>query len=156
MRYFIAKIQYNVGLVDGNIDEDTIEAIKEFQSDKSAKEEALQISQSKLKKDTAIVYEADGRTKSTKGKDEESKEILIKNMSAAHLLKDDVAKAEKESKAKEKEAKEKEAKSKEVVVIKAKADKVEGPKVLGKIDVEEESGKKKRSTKTYGSRRVYS
>ncbi len=115
---------------------------KEFQGDKSAKEEAIQISQSKLKKDTAIVFEADGRTKSTKGKDEDSKEILIKNMSAAHLLKDDVAKAEKESKAKEKEAK-----SKEVVVIKAKADKVEGPKVLGKIDVEEESGKKKRGTK---------
>ena len=121
--------------------------LKEFQGDKSAKEEALQISQSKLKKDSAIVFEADGRTKSTKGKDEESKEILIKNMSAAHLLKDDVAKAEKESKAKEKEAKEKEAKSKEVVVIKAKADKVEGPKVLGKIDVEEGSGKKKRTIK---------
>ncbi len=120
---------------------------KEFQGDKSAKEEAIQISQSKLKKDTAIVFEADGRTKSTKGKDEDSKEILIKNMSAAHLLKDDLAKAEKETKAKEKEAKEKEAKSKEVVVIKAKADKVEGPKVLGKIDVEEESGKKKRGTK---------
>jgi translation initiation factor IF-2 len=146
--------------------------LKEFQSDKSAKEEAIQLTQSKLRKDTPVVLEAEDLPKTVSRKVEESKEILIKNMSAAHYLKDDVAKAEKEKEkelkskaeketaakevkekeikdkeAKEKEIKEKEArekKEKETVVIKAKADKVEGPKVLGKIDIAEEPPKKKK------------
>ena len=70
--------------------------IKEFQNDKSAKEEAQQLAQSKIKKDTSLILEAEGRQKAPNRKDVESKEILIKNVSAANFLKDDVAKAEKE------------------------------------------------------------
>jgi translation initiation factor IF-2 len=133
--------------------------LKEFQSDKSAKEEAQQLSQSKIKKDTSLVLEADERPKPGTRKDDESKEILIKNMSAAHTLKDDVAKAEKETKAKsaidlkEKDTKAKEEKAakaekeKEPDVIKAKAEKVEGPKVIGMIDIPDEPSKRKRGAK---------
>src|SRR6185295_19205297 len=64
--------------------------LKEFQGDKSAREEAQQLAQSKFKKDTSLVLDADDRPKQTVRKDEESKEILIKNVSAAHYLKDDV------------------------------------------------------------------
>ncbi len=129
--------------------------LKEFQSDKSAKEEAQQLAQSKIKKETSLILEAEGRPKTTTRKDDESKEILIKNMSAAHFLKDDVAKAEKEKETKakaakdkkEKETKDKEAKERETTVIKAKADKMEGLKVVGRIDIKEEAPKKKHSAK---------
>ncbi len=129
--------------------------IKEFQNDKSAKEEAQQLAQSKIKKDTSLILEAEGRQKAPNRKDVESKEILIKNVSAANFLKDDVAKAEKEKEtklkaakdSKEKKEKEAKAKEKEQTVIKAKADKVEGPKVIGKIEIQEEPVKKKRSAK---------
>ncbi len=124
--------------------------LKEFQNDKSAKEEAQQFAQSKNKKDNSLILEAENRPKSTTRKDEESKEILIKNMSAADFLKDDVAKAEKEKETKvrvTKEAKEKESKEKEIIVIKAKADKMEGPKVIGMIDIQDEISKKKRASK---------
>src|SRR4249920_2183019 len=53
--------------------------LKEFQSDKTAKEEAQQLTQSKIKKDTPLILEAEGRTKPVVRKDDESKEILIKN-----------------------------------------------------------------------------
>ena len=131
--------------------------LKEFQNDKSAKEEAQQLAQNKIKKDNSLILEAENRPKSPTRKDVETKEILIKNMSAAHSLKDDVAKAEKEKEAKikvtkeanEKETKQKETKQKEkeVTVIKAKADKMEGPKVVGMIDIQDETSKKKRSSK---------
>ena len=131
--------------------------LKEFQNDKSAKEEAQQLAQNKIKKDNSLILEAENRPKSPARKDVETKEILIKNMSAAHSLKDDVAKAEKEKEAKikvtkeanEKETKQKETKQKEkeVTVIKAKADKMEGPKVVGMIDIKDETSKKKRSSK---------
>jgi translation initiation factor IF-2 len=120
--------------------------LKEFQSDKTAKEEAQQLSQSKMKKDAAIVFEAEGRSKGSSRKDEESEEILIKNMSTAHILKDDVVKSAKDKAAKS-AAKAVKEKEKDKEVIKAKAEKVEGPKVVGKIDVKEEAGKKKRTTK---------
>ena len=136
--------------------------LKEFQGDKSAKEEAQQISQSKIRKENSFVLEADDRPKTNSRKEDDSNEILIKNVSAAHYLIEDTAKAEKEkvskakakadketkeTESKAKEKKEKEAKEKDSHVIKAKADKVEGPKVVGKIDVEEDSSKKKRSAK---------
>jgi translation initiation factor IF-2 len=124
--------------------------LKEFQGDKSAKEEAQQLSQSKIKKETALVLEADQKPKTAGRKDDESSEILIKNISVAHNLKDDVAKSEKEKTAKAKaakEVKEKAEKEKDSAVIKAKADTVKGPKVVGMIDIEEEPAKKKRSAK---------
>ncbi|MBL0105244.1 MAG: translation initiation factor IF-2 [Bacteroidetes bacterium] len=108
---------------------------KEFQSDKSAKEEAQQLSQSKMKKDAPLVLDAEERPKTAAGrKDDESKEILIKNIGSKDF-------------AKEEEAPKAEKKTKEKEVIKAKAEKVEGPKVLGTIDLETEAGKKKKATK---------
>jgi translation initiation factor IF-2 len=129
--------------------------LKEFQGDKTAREEAQQLSQSKIKKDTPLILEAEERPKITSRKDDESKEILIKNVSAAHALKDDVVK-EKDNKEKTaraaKETKAKEEKlitpEKEPEIIKAKADKIEGPKVLGTIDISEDQSKKKRGSKT--------
>lgn len=109
--------------------------LKEFQGDKTAKEEAQQLAQSKLRKDAPVILDAQERPKAPGKKDEETKEILIKNVSAANVLKEEIAK--------------KEAPVEEKVepVIKAKADKVEGPKVVGMIDIEDETGtKKKKST----------
>lgn len=60
--------------------------MKEFQGDKSAKEEAQQLSQTKLRKDTPVVLDAEGSKKTGTKKDEESSEILIKNMSVADYL----------------------------------------------------------------------
>jgi translation initiation factor IF-2 len=152
--------------------------LKEFQGDKVAKEEAQQLSQSKMRKDAPVVLTSEDRPKTTSKKDEESKEILIKNVSVAGALKEDLSKAKETAKAKEKEVaeakeaaakekaakevaakekekaaekekakeKEKEKEKEKPEVIKAKADKVEGPKVLGKINItEEESPKKKRA-----------
>src|ERR1041384_4943453 len=51
---------------------------KEFQSDKSAKEEALQLSLSKLKKDSAVVLDAQAQKKAPAAREDESREVLIK------------------------------------------------------------------------------
>jgi len=79
--------------------------LKEFQGDKVAKEEAQQLSQSKMRKEAPVVLTSEDRPKTTSKKDEESKEILIKNVSVAGALKEDLSKAkETAAKAKEKEA----------------------------------------------------
>jgi len=118
--------------------------LKEFQGDKVAKEEAQQLAQSKLRKDVAVVLDAEDSKKPSSPKEEEGSEILIKNISVADLLKEEkpakkkaAAKAEPKEKAK---AKEKE-KEKEPEVIKAKADKVGGIKLVGKIEIEEKPAK---------------
>ena len=127
--------------------------LKEFQGDKSAKEEALQFTQSKIKKESAFVLEAEDRPKAISKKDDDSNEILIKNMDSGSTTKEssrtkEPVKAPKDSKEKEKE-KEKEvkieeppAKEKEPTLIKAKADKMEGPKVVGKIEIPEKPKRK--------------
>src|ERR1043165_910883 len=50
---------------------------KEFQSDKTAKEEALQVSASKLRRDTPVVLEVDSKKKSSAKAEEEEEGILI-------------------------------------------------------------------------------
>ena len=70
--------------------------LKEFQGDKSAKEEAQQLSQTKLRKDTPVVLDADGSKKPSSKKDDESSEILIKNMSVADYLKEEKPKKKEE------------------------------------------------------------
>jgi len=110
---------------------------KEFQGDKSAKEEAQQLAQTKLKKETALVLDAQERSKPVTRKDVESKEILIKNLGAADLSK--------EEKPKKKEVAP--VKKAEEEVIKAKAEKVEGPKVIGKIEIAEEPTKAEKKKK---------
>ncbi len=117
--------------------------MKEFQGDKSAKEEAQQLSQTKLRKDTPVVLDAEGSKKTGTKKDEESSEILIKNMSVADYLKEEKPKKKEEAKA-EKPAKAKEA---EPEVTKVAVDKVEGPKVLGKIEIEDEASKAEKKKK---------
>ncbi|MFN8166734.1 MAG: translation initiation factor IF-2 [Bacteroidia bacterium] len=117
--------------------------LKEFQGDKTAKEEAQQLSQSKMKKDASVILDAEERPKtSTTRKDEESKEILIKNVGSGTFAKEEPAPA----KAEKKSTKEKE-KDKDADVIKAKAEKVEGPKVVGMIDIDGEKPAKKKSAK---------
>ena len=62
---------------------------KEFQSDKSAKEEALQLSLSKLKKEPSVVLDAEERKKPSKGKEDDSKEVLIKGVSVGDYAKEE-------------------------------------------------------------------
>ncbi|MBK6987876.1 MAG: translation initiation factor IF-2 [Bacteroidetes bacterium] len=106
--------------------------LKEFQGDKSAKEEAQQLAQNKMRKES-VVLDAQEKPKAASKKDDDSSEILIKNVGAATALKEEAPKAKKEEAPKEKPAS----------VIKAKADKVEGPKVVGMIDIDGDSKKKK-------------
>jgi len=106
--------------------------LKEFQGDKSAKEEAQQLAQNKMRKES-VVLDAQEKPKAASKKDDDSSEILIKNVGAATAPKEEAPKAKKEEAPKEKPAS----------VIKAKADKVEGPKVVGMIDIDGDSKKKK-------------
>ncbi|REK36288.1 MAG: translation initiation factor IF-2 [Bacteroidetes bacterium] len=117
--------------------------MKEFQSDKTAKEEAQQISQAKLKKDLQVVLDAEDSKKPAGKKDEDNNEVLIKNVSVTEILQEEKPKkksVKSESKTTEAAAK------KETKVIKAKAEKVDGPKVVGKIEIEEKEEKKKKTT----------
>jgi translation initiation factor IF-2 len=125
--------------------------LKEFQGDKVAKEEAQQLAQTKFRKDVAVVLDAEDTKKSPGPKEEDGAEVLIKNISVADLLKEEKPAKKKATKAEPKEkakAKEKE-KEKEPEVIKAKANKVDGIKLVGKIDIEEspaKGDKKKKAT----------
>src|SRR5437762_1228496 len=115
---------------------------KEFQSDKSAKEEALQLSLSKLKKESSVVLDAEEHKKPSARKEDDSQEILIKGLSVGDYVK--------EEKPKKKEAeKEKTVEKEKEEVIKAKGRKIEGPTVVGKIEIEQpsttEAGKKKKA-----------
>ena len=110
--------------------------MKEFQGDKSAKEEAQQLAQSKIRKESAFIVDAPEKAKPTSKKEDDSEEILIKNVGSSAK--------EKEEPVKEKKVEP--APKEKPTVIKAKAEKVEGPKVVGMIDID--SGKKKKSTKT--------
>ncbi len=64
-------------------------SLKEFQGDKAAKEEAQQLAQTKLRKDVAVVLDADDSKKSSGKKEDEGNDILIKNISVADLLKEE-------------------------------------------------------------------
>ncbi len=104
--------------------------LKEFQGDKSAKEEAQQLAQNKIRKES-VVLDAQEKPKSSSKKEDDGDEILIKNVGAANAQ-EETPKAKKVAAPKEKPT-----------VIKAKAEKVDGPKVVGKIDVDGDSKKKK-------------
>ena len=106
---------------------------KEFQSDKIAKEEAQQISQGKLKKEASLVLDADGRAKApVKKKEEEGDEILIKNVVTAEFKGEPKAKPAKE-----------ETPAKEKDLHKVDAGQMQGPTIVGKVDMSTlETGKK--------------
>ncbi len=120
--------------------------LKEFQSDKTAKEEAQQLTQAKLKKEQSVVLEADESKKPAAKKEEEGNEILIKNISVADMLKEE--KPKKKAAAK--------SETKEIVreVIKAKAEKVDGPKLVGKIEIEESPAKGEKKKKTTAKKKA--
>lgn len=102
---------------------------KEFQSDKIAKEEALQVSQSKAKKEASLVLDAEVRPKTTSKREEESDEILIKNVVTAEFIK--------EPKTKKEAAPEKEkVKEKEKETVKVDAGQMQGPTIVGKVDID--------------------
>ncbi|MCX6273947.1 MAG: translation initiation factor IF-2 [Bacteroidetes bacterium] len=118
--------------------------LKEFASDKTAKEEAAQITALKVKKDVPVVLDAQVKPKIEPKQDEDVREVLIKNKGAA------VVSAEEKPKKKEEKQEKKAEVKKEPEVIKAQADKIEMPKVLGTIDLsasDSKTGKKKKPTK---------
>lgn len=106
--------------------------LKEFSGDKSAKEEAHLVTLNKQKKDAATVLEADLKAKPVARKEEESPEILIKNAGTASEPAPEKPKTKKVA---------------EPEVIKAKAEDLKGPKLKGKIDLEEVKEKPKTSKK---------
>ena len=66
--------------------------LKEFQGDKSAKEEAQQLAQNKMRKES-VVLDAQEKPKAASKKDDDSSEILIKNVGAATAPKEEAPKA---------------------------------------------------------------
>jgi len=114
--------------------------LKEFASDKTAKEEAAQITAAKIKKDIPVILDAQVKPKA-EPREEDVREILIKNKGAA------VGAVEEKPKKKEEKAE----KKPEPEVIKAQAEKIEMPKVLGTIDLADTdskgTAKKKKSTR---------
>jgi translation initiation factor IF-2 len=114
--------------------------LNEFSSDKAIRKEAEKISFGKIKKEEAVI-EADKKVKPVVEREEEAAEIRIKSNLVTEIKKEKPKKKEEE----EKPEKTKKAKE-EPEVIKAKAETIEAPKVLGKIEIEEEPAKKPKKT----------
>src|SRR5205814_1303310 len=111
-----------------------------FQPDKIAKEEALKVTHGKMR-NTPVVLDIESKAKPVSRREEESSEILIKGVQTADA---DRIGTKKKEKVEEKPAPPKV----EPEVIKAKAEKIEGPKVLDKIELTEEVEKSKGKKKT--------
>lgn len=114
--------------------------LKEYQGDKSAKEEAAQVAQSIREKKESIVLD-DAKSVSKKP-NEEKEEIIIKDMSATDKVLESLVKKQREHiaaeelKAQEKEKAESAKKaSQKVEETKSESKTIEGPKVLGKVDL---------------------
>lgn len=105
--------------------------LKEFSSDKSAREEAEQVSQTiiKTKRDSIVLDEV----KTKKGKDEEAEDVMIKDLTPS---------SEKTSEKTEKTAKP------ETKILKTEIENLEGPKVLGKVDLKSINTKTKPEKKS--------
>ncbi|MEO0310828.1 MAG: translation initiation factor [Bacteroidota bacterium] len=97
---------------------------KEFQTDKSIKEEAIKITQSKAKRD-AVVVDADVKPKAAKAEEDEQKVVLIKNTPIDPLPEVAAPKVE--------------ATPDPEPVVKAKAQKLTAPKVLDKIELDDKN-----------------
>jgi len=118
--------------------------LKEYSGDKSAKEEAAQVAQSNREKKESIILD-DAKSVSKKSK-EEKEEIIIKDMSATDKVLESLVKKQREHiaaeelKAQEKAKAEEEAKkavqkTEKPEEIKTESKTIEGPKVLGKVDL---------------------
>ncbi len=121
--------------------------LKEFQGDKILKEEAQQLTQTKLKREGAVVVDAETTRKPSSKKDVETPEILIKGVTVSDYLGGDKKKKAEPAPAPA-PAPAPEPKPEEEV-IKAKPSKMDGPKVLGKINIEPEetAAEKKKATR---------
>lgn len=108
--------------------------LKEFSGDKSAREEAESVAQSnnKLKRETIVLNDL----KSKKVKDEETDVVVIKDLTAIKPLDEKT------------ETNVKEASIEEAPLIKQEIDQVDGPKVLGKVDLDAMNLKTKPDKKT--------
>ena len=106
---------------------------KEFASDKQIKQVAQEITKEKQRKEN-IVIEAKQTISVSREKEPEPDDVLQKSL--LHIKQEAFDKLNKTS-VKEKDKTKKEEKPAEPEVIKAKADKIETPKVLGKISLEE-------------------
>ena len=104
--------------------------LKEFSSDKSAREEAEQVSQTinKVKRETIVL---DDKKAKQKEAEKETEEVIIKETSPA-----------KTTKTKKEEVAEKPE------VVKTEVDNLEGPKVLGKLDLSSINNKTKPDKKS--------
>ena len=111
--------------------------LKEFSSDKSAREEAESVAQnsSKLKRETIVLDEI----KPKKQKDEEVDEVVIKDLTLSKKTPEVIEKAE---------AKKEIPVSIEPPVIKKEVETTEGPKVIGKVDLDSMNLKTKPDKKT--------
>lgn len=124
--------------------------MKEYSSDKSAKEEAQQKTQVTREKKETINIE-DVKAANKKKKDDVEENIIIKDLTIPkNKVLEDLAKERREEIKKATEKQEEEAKKEAEDVIKAKAEKSPGLKVLSKIDltsVEKKSEKKPAKSK---------
>jgi translation initiation factor IF-2 len=111
----------------------------EFQGDKAIRKEAEKITLGKIKKEESVI-DAEKKVKPVVVQDDEPAEIRIKSNLVTEIKKEKPKKKEEEVK----EEKLKKAKE-EPEVIKAKAKTIEAPKVLGKIEIEEEAPKKRKT-----------
>ncbi len=112
--------------------------VKEFQSDRQAKEDAKHITDTKLKKEAPVIMDASSM-KHPQRKEVEDDGILIKNISSSVGV-------TKEEKPKAKKAEPVVAK-KEPELFRSKAAEPESPKVVGKIELEEKKDTKKKAVK---------
>jgi translation initiation factor IF-2 len=127
---------------------------KEFQSDKLVKQDAIEITKEKIRKEGTII-EAPAPGSRSKTAEADSDEELLRNLNSIkkeaadkekHLKDKPAAKEEPVAENKE-AAKEKEKEKAEPEVIKAKSKKAPQPKVVGTIDLEELKAKGKKKTK---------
>ncbi|MBK5286275.1 MAG: translation initiation factor IF-2 [Bacteroidia bacterium] len=121
--------------------------LQEFQSDSELKKAAQKITDSKLKKDTAVVADSGSTSHIVTQKEEAEKPALTVKETSVSKKKEETASKEKETKAKRKIAEDKEKEEKERgEVIKAKG-KITGPKIVDKIEIEESDKEKRQSKK---------
>lgn len=109
---------------------------KEFQQDKMVKQDAIEITKEKLRKEN-IIIEAKPSAVTTKATESEQDDTLTKD-----LLNIKQKAAEKTSSIVKEKPKQKEKPAEIAEVIKAKAEKIESPKVVGKIELEEKKSAK--------------
>jgi len=114
------KVDANPNAKIGAVEYDHL--LKAFSTDKSAREEAEQVTQSigKIKRDVIVLDDV----KKTRKAEDSAKEIVITDLTSAKNTEDESTKSKTRTK-----------KNKEEEVVRQEAETLEGPKVLGKVDL---------------------